>query len=83
MRDNAFKWLTANYIADYAPANGEEPIPVDNKEPAPKVRKLAGDFFLDDDEDEKMEEEVPHIGKNEVEEYLLLSHIPFRRLLTF
>ncbi len=69
MRDNAFKWLTTNYNADYAPANGEEPIP-DDKEPVPKVRKLAGDLFLDDDEDEEMEEEeqreVPHIGKSEV-----------------
>ncbi len=33
MRDNAFEWLTTKYNADYAPANGEEPIP-DDKEPA-------------------------------------------------
>ncbi len=77
MRDNAFKWLTANYNADYAPENGEEPIP-DDKEPTPKVRKLAGDLFLDDDEDEEMEEEEQgETGKSEVEEYLLLSQIPF------
>jgi hypothetical protein len=55
--------------ADYAPDNGGEPIPVD-KEQAPKVRKLASDLILDDDEDEEMEEEVPHIEKIEVEEYL-------------
>ena len=56
MRDNAYKWLTANYNGDYAPDNSDEPIPVD-KGPAPKVRKLAIDMFLDNDEDEDMEEE--------------------------
>ena len=85
MRDNTFKWLTTNYNANYALANGEEPIP-DDKEPT-KVRKLAGDLFLDDDEDEEMEEEehreVPHIGKSEVEEYLFYLRYLSQWLLTF
>ena len=79
MRDNAFKWLTANYLADYAPKSTDAIAPVQQPPPA-KVRKLASDAFLDDDEDEEMavegEEELP-ATKNEVEEYLLLSQIPF------
>ena len=80
MRDNAFKWLKANYNADYAPDNGDEAIRVE-KEPPPKVRKLASDMFLDDDEDEEMQEEEERdaspTSKSEVEEYLFLSQIPF------
>ncbi len=80
MRDNAFKWLTSNYNADYAPDNAsEEPTPVE-KGPPPKVRKLASDMFLDDDAEEMEEEEEredDEVLKNEVEEYLLLSQVPF------
>jgi len=82
MRDNAFKWLVANYNSDYAPENDiEEPTVVESG-PPPKLRKLASDMFLDDDEDEEMGEgeaihEVEDLKKNEVDEYLLLSQIPF------
>jgi hypothetical protein len=81
MRDNAFKWLTANYIADYAPMTTQEKTSSSSQEAPPaKVRKLASDTFLDDDEDDEMDEEeeleVP-TKKSEVEEYLLLSQIPF------
>jgi hypothetical protein len=56
--------LIANYKADYAPDNSDEPIPVE-KGPAPTVRKLASDMFLDDDEDEEMEEEERE-GQNNI-----------------
>ena len=61
MRDNAFKWLAANYNSDYAPENDiEEPTVVESG-PPPKLRKLASDMFLDDNDDEEMgEEEAPH-----------------------
>jgi len=77
MRDNAFKWSTTNYIADYAPEKySEELTPVEKRSP-PKLRKLASDMFLDDDDDdeemgEEEEREVKEIKKSEVEEYLLL-----------
>lgn len=81
MRENAFKWLAANYIADYAPKTTQDISSSSAQEAPPaKIRKLASDTFLDDDEEDEMEEEeepdVP-TTKSEVEEYLLLSQIPF------
>jgi len=64
MRDNAFKWLTTNYNADYAPENDSEELTPVEKGPTPKLRKLASDMFLDDDDDEEMKEEE----EREVEE---------------
>jgi hypothetical protein len=60
MRDNAFKWLTANYNADYVPENDGEELTLVEKGPSPKLRILASDMFLNDDEDEEMGEEEEH-----------------------
>ena len=60
MRDNAFKWLTANYNADYVPENDGEELTLVEKGPSPKLRMLASDMFLNDDEDEEMGEEEEH-----------------------
>ncbi len=57
MRDNAFKWLTTNYNADYAPDTYSEELTPFKKGPPPKLRKLARDMFPEDDEDEEMGEE--------------------------
>ena len=66
MRENAFKWLTANYNADYAPENDtDEPVIV-GKGPPPKVRKLASDMFLDDDDDD--EDDVMEEGEDRVDD---------------
>ena len=60
MRDNAFKSLTAIYNADYVPKNDSEKLTLVEKGPPPKLRKLASDMFLNDDEDEEMGEEEEH-----------------------
>ena len=57
MQDNAFKWLTTNYTADYAPENDSEELNPVEKGPPPKLRQLASDIFLDDEDDEEMGEE--------------------------
>jgi hypothetical protein len=66
MRDNAFKWLTTNYNADYAPENDCEELAIVEKGPPPKLRKLASDVFLDDDDDD--DEEMGEEEEREVEE---------------
>ena len=82
MRDNTFKWIATNYIADHAPkTNSEDSNPsLDQNAPPSKVCILASNMFLDDDEDEEMkveeEIEVPTI-KSQVDKYLLLSQISF------
>jgi hypothetical protein len=43
--------------ADYAPENDIEETILVEKGPAPKLRKLASDMFLDDDDEEDMMEE--------------------------
>ena len=45
MRDNAFKWLTTNFNADYAPENDSEELTPVEKGPHPKLRKA---YYIQD-----------------------------------
>ena len=65
----------------YVPENDGEELTLVEKGPSPKLRMLASDMFLNDDKDEEMGEEEEHkdeeIKKSELEEYLVLSQVPF------
>ncbi len=78
MREQASKWLHANYAANFAP----EPIrttPEDNASvnlPPAKKARLARDAFLnDDDESDEEDEDIVVEESSEVDEYLLLPHM--------
>jgi len=79
MREQACKWLHANYAANFAP----EPIrttPEDNASvnlPPAKKARLAGDAFLinDDKEANEEEEEIIKEESSEVDQYLLLPQL--------
>ena len=75
MRENAVKWLTANYKDNYASKKKKASV-ASAKSPPSKKRNVADAFFLDDDEDEEtFLAELDHgpvveIDLSEVEDYL-------------
>ncbi len=78
MREQACKWLHANYATNFA----SEPIrstPEDNTSvnlPSTKKARLARDAFLnDDDEADEVDENIVVEEYSEVDEYLLLSQL--------
>jgi hypothetical protein len=78
MREQAFKWLHANYLANFAPKPNRSDHPVNssvNLPPAKKAR-LAGDVFLnDDDVEDEEEDEIVEEEASEVDQYLLLPQL--------
>ncbi len=77
MRDQAIKWLQANYLANFAPkpATSGPRSRVENPPPSKKA-KLAGDAFLNDDDDEEDEEEDMEVEESsEVDQYLLVPQL--------
>lgn len=76
MRDQAMKWLHANYLADFAPKPAiSDPQIIENPPPLKKA-KLAGDAFLNDDDEEEEDEEVMEVQEaSEVDQYLLIPQL--------
>ena len=80
MRENAVKWLTANYKDNYAPKKKKASVAF-AKSPPSKKRNAADAFFLDDDEDEETflaeldNGPVVEIDLSEVEDYLQHSQL--------